>query len=62
MTHSYRTLKKESISLQVVNENGYSKIVCVMIKYYHNNKLRRNPCHREEESNNNHETPGRQTK
>ena len=29
---------------------------------YHNHKLQTNPWHCEEESHNNHETPGRQTK
>ena len=33
-----------------------------MIRKYHNHKLQTNPWHREEESHNNHETPGRQTK
>ena len=33
-----------------------------MIRKYHNHKLQTNPRHREEEPNNNHETPGRQTK
>ena len=33
-----------------------------MIRIYHNHKLQTNPWHREEESHNNHETPGRQTK
>ena len=33
-----------------------------MIKKYHNHKLQTNPCHREEEPHNNHETPGKQTK
>ena len=28
-----------------------------MIKKYHNHKLQTNPWHREEETNNNHETP-----
>ena len=31
-----------------------------MIRKYHNHKLQTNPLHREEEPNNNHETPGRQ--
>ena len=38
-----------------------SKIVS-MISKYHNHKLQTNPSHRKVESNNNHETPGRQTK
>ena len=33
-----------------------------MIRKYHNHKLQTNPWHREEEPQNNHETPGRQTK
>ena len=33
-----------------------------MIRKYNNHKLRTNPWHREEEPQNNHETPGRQTK
>ena len=33
-----------------------------MIRTYHNHKLQTNPCNREEESHNNHETPGRRTK
>ena len=33
-----------------------------MIRKYHNQKLKTNPWHREEEAHNNHETPGRQTK
>ena len=33
-----------------------------MIRKYHNHKLQTNPCHREEEPHNNHETPGIQTK
>ena len=33
-----------------------------MIRKYHNHKLQTNPSHREEEPQNNHETPGRQTK
>ena len=33
-----------------------------MIKIYHNYKLQTNPWHREEEPQNNHETPRRQTK
>ena len=33
-----------------------------MIRKYHNRKLQTNPWHREEEPNNNQETPGRQTK
>ena len=33
-----------------------------MIRKYHNHKLQTNPQHREEESHNNHETPGRQAK
>ena len=33
-----------------------------MIRKFHNHKLQTNPWHREEEPNNNHETPGRQTK
>ena len=33
-----------------------------MIKKYHNHKLQTNLWHREEEPQNNHETPGRQTK
>ena len=32
-----------------------------MIRNYHNNKLQTNPWYREEEPQNNHETPGRQT-
>ena len=32
-----------------------------MIKKYHNHKLQTNRWHREEEPNNKHETPGRQT-
>ena len=31
-----------------------------MIRKYHNHKLQTNPWHREEESHNNHQTPGRQ--
>ena len=31
-----------------------------MIRKYHNHKLQTNPWHREEEPQNNHETPGRQ--
>ena len=33
-----------------------------MIRKYHNQKLQTNPWYREEEPNNNHDTPGRQTK
>ena len=33
-----------------------------MIRKYHNHKLQTNPWHREEEPQNNHETPGRPTK
>ena len=33
-----------------------------MIRKYHNHKLQTNPWHREAEPQNNHETPGRQTK
>ena len=33
-----------------------------MIRKYNNRKLQINPWHRKEEPNNNHETPGRQTK
>ena len=33
-----------------------------MIRKYHNYKLQTNPWDREEEPNNNHETPGRQTR
>ena len=33
-----------------------------MIRKYHNHKLQTNPWQREEEPDNNHETPGRQTK
>ena len=33
-----------------------------MIRKYHNHKLQTNPWHREVESHNNDETPGRQTK
>ena len=33
-----------------------------MIRKYHNHKLQTNPWQHEEESHNNHETPGRQTK
>ena len=33
-----------------------------MIRKYHNYKLQTNPWHLEEEPQNNHETPGRQTK
>ena len=33
-----------------------------MVRKYNNQKLQTNPWHREEESHNNHETPGRQTK
>ena len=38
-----------------------SKIVS-MIRKYHNHKPKTNPWHREEEPQNHHETPGRQTK
>ena len=41
--------------------NAESKIVS-MIRKYHNHKLPTHPWHREEESHNNHGTPGRQTK
>ena len=33
-----------------------------MIRKYHNHKLQTNPWHGEEEPQNNHETPGRETK
>ena len=33
-----------------------------MIRKYHNHKLQTNPWHREKEPQNNHETPGRQSK
>ena len=33
-----------------------------IIKKNHSHKLQTNPCHREEKPQNNHETPGRQTK
>ena len=33
-----------------------------MIRKFHNHKLQTNPWHHEEETQNNHETPGRQTK
>ena len=33
-----------------------------MIRKYHNHNLQTNPWRREEETHNNHETPGRQTK
>ena len=33
-----------------------------MSRKYHNHKLQTNPWHLEEEPNNNHETPERQTK
>ena len=33
-----------------------------MIRKHHNHKLQTDPGNREEESHNNHETPGRQTK
>ena len=33
-----------------------------MIRKYQNHKPQTNPCLREEESHNHHETPGRQTK
>ena len=33
-----------------------------MIRKYHKHKLQTHPWHREEEPQNNHETPGRQTK
>ena len=33
-----------------------------MIRKYHNHKLQTNPWQREEQTHNNHETPGRQTK
>ena len=33
-----------------------------MIRKYHSHKLQTNTWHREEEPDNNHETPGRQTK
>ena len=33
-----------------------------MIRNYCNHKLQTNPWHHEEESHNNHETPGRETK
>ena len=33
-----------------------------MIRKNHNHKLQTNPCQREEEQHNNHETPGRLTK
>ena len=33
-----------------------------IIRKYHNHKLQTNPWHREEEQDNIHETPGRQTK
>ena len=33
-----------------------------MIRKYHNHKLQKKTWHREEEPQNNHETPGRQTK
>ena len=37
------------------------KIVSI-VSNYHNHKLQTKPWHREEEPDNNHETPGRQTK
>ena len=33
-----------------------------MTRKYHNHKPQKKPWHREEEPNNHHETPGRQTK
>ena len=40
----------------------FSLKIVSMIRKYHNHKLQTNPWHPEEETHNNHETPGRQTK
>ena len=45
----------------VVKKIKTAKIVS-MIRKYHIHKPQTNPWHREEESHNHHETPGRQTK
>ena len=42
--------------------HDYSRIENSMIRKYHNHKLQTNPWHREEETYNNHKTPGRLTK
>ena len=50
--HAEREREREAGTLDIVS----------MIRKYHNYKMQTNPWHREEEPNNNHETPGRQIK
>ena len=54
------------VKIEKLSNTGVTLVIWTkkmsIIRKYHKHKLQTNPCHREEEPHNNHETPEIQTK